>query len=85
MWKTRRGRVLGTIAALIVVAGLGFSSLVFFGKHCIQRGARWTGVNFKEGRVALTYLCDPATGIGQAYFYLLPWRMISLEKLNNPL
>ncbi|HXU03490.1 MAG TPA: hypothetical protein VN903_21135 [Polyangia bacterium] len=68
--------------ALAAAGGLGIAFLVACGEHCIQRGARWTGVTYDDG-VALVYVCDPASGIRRAYFYVWPWRRTALEKIDS--
>jgi hypothetical protein len=67
-----------------VVVALGITGAVLYGRQVIDRGARWRGVSFYDG-VALVYVCDPASGIRHAYFYLWPFKRVTLEKMSTGL
>ena len=75
---TRLARRLIVVAA---IACLAMAATIAYGKHCIQRGARWTGVSFDRG-VALVFLCEPESRIRHAFFYVWPWEKVELEKIN---
>jgi hypothetical protein len=74
-------RVVRGLTILAAIGCLGLGLLVAHGEHCIQRGARWKGFAFDDG-IALVFLCDPGSGIRRAYFYLVPFNKVSLEKIN---
>ena len=76
---TRLARRLVVAAA---VACLAIGAMVAYGKHCIQRGARWTGVSFDRG-VAFVFVCEPESRIRHALFYVWPWKKVELEKFET--
>lgn len=71
-------RLLMFAATICLVTGL----LVAYGKQCIGRGARWMGFSF-EGGLALVFMCEPQSGIRRAFFYVVPFKKVSLEKIDS--
>ena len=69
-----------TVFAAIVCLVTGL--LVAHGKHCIGRGARWDGFSL-QGGVALVFICKPDSGIQRAFFYIVPFKKVSLEKIDS--
>ena len=70
------------LLAVAAIASLGVALLVAYGKHCIQRGARWTGFSLDDG-VALVFVCDPQSRILHAHFHIWPWNRVELEKMDT--
>ena len=68
-----------TVLAALVCLVTGV--LVAYAKQCIGRGARWWGFALEDG-IALVFICEPESGIRRAYFYLVPFKKVSLEKIN---
>ena len=74
-------RVVRRLTVLAAIVCLVAGALVVYGKRCVGRGARWRGFAFENG-IALVFICEPESGIRRAYFYLVPFKKVSLEKIN---
>jgi hypothetical protein len=70
------------VAGVVVVWMMFLWAVVAYGRHSIQRGARWTGITFEAG-LALVYVCDPASGIRHAQFGLWPRGKVDFEKIHG--
>ena len=75
-------RVLRRLTVFAAIVCLVTGLLVAYGKHCIGRGARWTGFSL-EGGLALVFMCEPESGIRRAFFYVVPFKKVSLEKIDS--
>jgi len=74
-------RLLRRLTVAFAIACIVVASLVAYGKHCIQRGARWRGFSLENG-IALVFICEPGSGVRRAFFYLVPFKKVELEKIN---
>jgi hypothetical protein len=82
----RIGRLRTPVVVIVSVAVLAVIvswQLISYGRYCIQRGAEWKGVSLRHDGLALVYLCAQESGIRHAYFFLWPFKRVTLEKINS--